>query len=212
MREFGMLFLLVNLTAGLSSPVLWPQVMATQEKPPKTDGATPPASGPTMEQTLAFINKMLAEQGPVITKVIASGTPLGQYTDTFYPVTASTPCIFLGRHTVSSTGTAAASRDETLDVKLSTVDPRSVQIKPYDEWLNSVAPSVGPFSVSPARFVITLRQPVNDLPVTVEDGVTVRHDRQPMMAIFSDQSTAERVAKAYIHAAALCGGGNDSPF
>ena len=211
MREFGILFLLVNLTAGLSSPVLWPQVMATQEKPPKTDGATPPANGPTMEQTLAFINKMLAEQGPVSMRVDANGT-ITDPTFTFYPLTVNTPCILFSRYTMSVTAVAAPPRDETQDLKLSTVDPRSVQVKPYGTWLDDSAPHLGPFSVSPARFVVTLRQPVNDLPVTVEGKITVRHERQPMVAIFSDQSTAERVAKAYIHAAALCGGGSDSPF
>jgi hypothetical protein len=161
-----------------------------------------------MEQTLAFINRAYAEQGPFEFTFFATqdyvetdgrqhrqrSGEMKRHLEALSGTIPGSPCVLR----ISSTQTS----DE---IRLSTIDPRSVRLTSYAAYYDESEPRWAPHEAIPEVFIVMARQPVS-----TADDKTLK--RVPLLGAFLDKSLAERVAKAYIHAIVLCDGGRDSAF
>jgi hypothetical protein len=199
------------LTLGVLN--LQGQTPSPTPRPAPAQSAAPaqpptPVAGPTMEQTLAFINRAYAEQGPFeftwyATQTYVDGDRESRrrsgdshgHMEALSATASVFPCVL---------HISGGSLKPT-EIRLSTIDPRSVGLTTWAASADERAPQYAPHETVPEVFIVRARQPVS-----AADEKTL--ERVPWLGIFLDKSLAERVAKAYIHAIVLCGGGSDSAF
>jgi hypothetical protein len=128
-----------------------------------------PASGPTMEQTIAFINDAFIKEG-----IISMGT----VQETSQSADLESPCL-LAYHTTQRT--IRSGETVTLNmwkIDLEKDDPLTLKIIQFDTYYG----------------IQIIRSAYSDEPNLAFSYV----------GVFRDKTTAERVAKAYIHAMVLC--------
>ena len=145
--------------------------------PPPLPPQPPPApsSGPTIEETIAFINNASADQGPV--KIHMVGKDCCSSAVFKQASVPQDPC-----------GVEITHGEFRYKVELSAVDPRSVRILGWVAYNHEKGLD---FTViDPEVYVVTLRDK--------------REKYAPELGDFQDKAMAERVAKAWIHAAVIC--------
>jgi hypothetical protein len=153
--------------------------------PPAVAKALP--EGPTMEQTIAFINGAFMEEGPITYRLYADNkkSTSGPYQAT---VSADNSCVLR----------IADPKNGERRVSLAHVDPRTVQVRPMETYFSEAFGSTIPEgSTGVADLVIVTMR------ATAEVGPRYE-DRNPDGGRFRDKLLAMRVAKAYIHAIVLC--------
>jgi hypothetical protein len=155
-----------------------PPPPAALAPPPPAVPAAAPRSGPTLDETIAFIHNASAGQGPVSLHSVRSNNivPGEVFSQTSLP---ASPCVV-----------EIAHGRFHYNVELSGVDPRSVRILGWGEYSLDVFPMGGGATIDPEVYVVTLRQ---------QAGAA-----KPELGDFEDRALAERVAKAWIHAIVLC--------
>jgi hypothetical protein len=149
----------------------------------------PPANGgPTLEQTIAFIQRSLLEQGFFHFHVHYNNPANEVYLQTHQAQTislsSSAPCTI-----------DYGDNSTRLTLDLSSVDPRSVRVITQHAYTEEGNP-VSTWTQDPAIYVVTIRFAAPAGSPFVK--------RNPILAYFLDESLTGRVAKAYIHAIALC--------
>jgi hypothetical protein len=120
-----------SLALGLHTQAQTPT--PTQPQAQATPSAPPATSGPTMEQTIAFINEAFANQGAI-------ADPKATFTD--QRVTLIAPCVL--RYHYLQVITNLGDDEESMDLPLKTLDPRTISISGNTSLFISVAsPKVG---------------------------------------------------------------------
>jgi tetratricopeptide (TPR) repeat protein len=134
-----------------------------------------PTSGPTMDETIAFINEAFSKQGKInFVKPDYAGL---HFSFTNQKIAQSGPCEF--------TFTDTLVNAETEVVRLDLADPRTMRVeKQLDD--------------DPVIYSPTVQQPQND------GAQQLNLNTQPLLGFFTSEDTANRAAKAYIHAIVLC--------
>jgi hypothetical protein len=154
--------------------------------------ATP--TGPSVEDSVSFINAQLASQSFHFV-AHRSGDQQGD-------IDAE-----VGGQSLALVGSCitefkSGASDKGRITPLEDVDPRSVSVEDYATWEHEVTikdkshPRNISFIFDPPVYLVLDSK-------GLESGLWLR---------FSSRSIAERVAKAYIHAVVLCGGGKNQPF
>jgi hypothetical protein len=158
------------------------------------------ASGPTLAETIGFINKIYQEQGAFPVTLMVTSRPGDSN-----PVTVVVPHVFDVQYIILESGCEATIRsDDTPNglhlirstVSLGDVDPLSISVVSYNSGQELSDSEYYAFRADPDLFMVifgTLRK------------------NSPVLGVFAQKSIAERVAKAYIHATVLCGAKGD-PF
>jgi hypothetical protein len=156
--------------------------------------STTSTPGPSVEDSISFINTQLASQS---FHMVAhrSGDQQG---DIGMDISGQSlvlvgSCIADFKTAVSDTGRITP---------LENIDPRSISVQDYATYSHELAtkdtshPQNITFTFDPSVYLVVDSG-------GLDKGIFLR---------FSSRSIAERIAKAYIHAVVLCGGGKDQPF
>jgi hypothetical protein len=159
---------------------------------PAQAAAPAPASGATLDETFAFIDKIFIEQGQLQFRQRFYASRLQDYTD--WTETK------IELQSLRVTAAPCAVETYGFSGSLGSVDPRTIHIVTYAETLDSLMSGQFDqqlkYSTDPEAYVLTF-------------GASDKGIKK--LGVFLDKSVAERVAKAYIHASVLCGAKAD-PF
>jgi hypothetical protein len=174
--------------------------LAQQNVPPPPK---PPDNGPSLADTMKFIQEKLNGLGPINFVVFAHDDVAGN--DWTYQrkveisnlVADSHSCIVQYHFTVTDNGTVRANLDAGIPLKA----VENIIVTPEGQRLRETDTAEGHPSyssrVEPPVFVLK----------------TVRSNNGGLNEFyFPDEDLANRVAKAMVHAVELCGGGNKEPF
>jgi hypothetical protein len=190
--------------------ILTPQGTAPGE--PKAASAhtssVPTDSGPTLAETMKFIQDKLNGLGKVSFVVSANVTDSGDtatatFTDEYSNVVADPDQCRISYHQISKPSSDGnKSKGNTgFDNTLSLRKAENIIVSPYVQSENAWRAKHGD-----TNFVITSTTPsITELSVRRVDGEDYRFS-------FTDNDLALRVAKAFARAVTLCGGGNKDPF
>jgi hypothetical protein len=204
--------------------------------PPK-----PTDSGPSLAVTMKFIQDMMNNHGTVgyvWTRSNLNGVAF-RYYYTMSEVVADGQNCTLSKHETTNTmiepaqgynynenGHAVTGDDlSRRDVEISTMSLKAVenirvetiQDAQNRSWAESAHPEVT-VSITPTVYYLTL---VSSRPAFSFHAAFTKGKQQPIVAdtsgkedmlTFRDEETANRLAKALLHAVELCGGGNKDPF
>ena len=197
--------------------------------------------GPSLAVTMRFIEDKIEEQGEVLYVLTNSGTP-GIITRVFYTITdASAHPVACTLRTVESirfdievaegaayseqgkivTGDDLHRRQQEI-ITLSLKDVEKITVENTEHASNrQFAEQAHPeitVKITPPVFnlLLSTSKPLFSFHDTFTKGKqpsqVFEHNGKNDVYIFRDGETANRVAKAMIHAIELCGGGNKDPF
>jgi hypothetical protein len=213
-----------TLPAILACCALQTLLIAQTETPPAPKANAPFAAatpGPTLEETTKFIVDQTLSQSPIYHRY--------QVHFTFQPdmsfATEETwnSFSFSGCRSVSERASAweGGSLKSNQSVELGSIDPNSITVRDYAQILhindlaireqvhdNLSVHLTDVYSANPPVYVIAVKQ---SSPLVVE-GVQKQVPLEVPLFLSADKALAERVARAYIHAIVLCGGGKNQPF
>jgi hypothetical protein len=179
----------------MSGPAFSQQPVAP---PPK-----PAADSPSLEATMQFIQKKLSELGTVNFAAYlhdnANGTDATDQVVIEYSNVVTDPSACrIAYHRKAVDKSDAKPMEENLSLSLR--DVQDLVVMPGEQRLKKVNTASGhptlDARVDPPIFVLVARKAGN----------------QENSFIFFNEETANRVAKAMVHAVELCGGGNKEPF
>jgi hypothetical protein len=221
--------LTILCAVALAVVAAWAQQKKSVPPPPK-----PADDGPSLEVTIKFIQDRLSEQGQLFYSVRGHDTQSGQDTAPIqysFQATSFTfdpgDCRFERHYNLGYQLPAAnwvTNNDNWLSGVLQSI--KQVQVtSAIDWWTQELAAEGHPAQtarVQPPFFVLSFGRAQkasgyctsNSKP----DGPRIecpdpnQSDRLRMTWGFRDEDTANRVAKAMVHAAELCGGGQPEPF
>jgi hypothetical protein len=146
----------------------------------------PPAAGPTMEQTIAFINEAFASLGSY-TKMHHKPPYLIIHSQRAY---LEQPCLL--RYEMRNSYKTSDIETDTFGVRMNLADPRTVEV----------------ISLLGGEWGITLKNDRRQPPEILNGEARSEDMRNETMDLATfpdnDKDTADRVAKAYIHAIVLC--------
>ncbi len=168
-----------------------------------TPAATPAASGPSLAETMQFIQDKLNDLGKVAwVEFNQDATNGGTSTDT---MTSETGNVVADANQCrisyyrKGTQNGKTSRDENRAFVLR--DVLEIVVKPLEQYENEWLAKNGH-----PEFIVTSTNP----PMTV---LILRHPHgEDYTFRFTDADHADRVAKAMLHGVELCGGGNKDKF
>jgi hypothetical protein len=180
-------------TAPATTPMA--QAMAPVECPTSTS----PASGPTLCETISFINKMFQEQGAFPFTMRRKVEPRNPNSDwatdkTHFTVQAlvlETPCKAILGAAAGDGGYILSSSQNLGDI-----DPLTIKVASFSDFLETGDSDTFAIRTDPDLYMVTFG--------TLQEKSTD-------LGVFAEKATADRVAKAYIHAIVLCGAKAD-PF
>jgi tetratricopeptide (TPR) repeat protein len=156
--------------------------------------AAAPSNGPTLEETLDFIRNKIVEQGEVKYTVVLASQSTGEtgsaLFDTYYTNVTTDPAACQIRYHVKLLRNNKLISDMDIFYPYTAIE--SIQVVPLGQYAASTMtnPDVFVQAVTPPAWNVMYRFAGNP---------------QSGMLIFSDEDIANRVAKAMLHAAELCG-------
>jgi hypothetical protein len=215
--------------------------LAQQKKsvppPPK-----PQDAGPSLEVTMKFIQDKMNDQGTVgyvVTRSNANGVLFRNYFLTSEVVADVSTCALRGKKkgteqievvngaTYSENGKAVSGDDLRREIVFTSISPfkdvvsivvESAQDRENRGMAEAAHPEITA-SYTPAVYLLLLKGTKKDAfshHSTYSKGKEPPQDsdfkNDSTWFIFRDEETANRVAKAMLHAVELCGGGNKDPF
>ncbi|MDR3751271.1 MAG: hypothetical protein P4K94_07260 [Terracidiphilus sp.] len=156
----------------------------------QTPAPAPPVAGPTMEQTIAFINDTLRQHGKYTV----------QYRSEFQPPTGS----IVESQTIHSAGKCELEYESVVTDPSQSIFKQQLSLDSEDPRAISVEPN--PVTTT-AEWFVRLR--VEDNQGFYINGVhkhwgVAENDQRMNLARFLNKDLADRVARAYIHALVLC--------
>jgi hypothetical protein len=179
-----------------SAVIAFAAMLSLQAQTPAPPSPPAPVAGPTMEETVAFINKAYTEQGPISYMQGIRNQPGGLFEDKvpLQSLTIDATCT-AGILGYGKPGTGLSIQHMSLKGQ----DPRFIRVVTLAEEDNEEAAKHGYSSDEISQPEIYLvAAPMSN----VEDA---------RLGYFTNKAIADRVAKAYIHVFVLCGGKAD-PF
>ena len=195
MKRFLMTICLVVLAVSAALA----QGKKTVPPPPK-----PADEGPSLEDTMKFIQDMVSDIGPVnVVEHIHDDSADNDWTQLskyeFTKVVANPGACLINYHWKTQTsGTVTADSDFGIFLK----DVEDIAVMPMEQYLKEVVTAAGhpswSFRVDSPVFVLKVRR---------------TDSKETNVFDFFDEQLANRVAKAMVHAVELCGGGSTpEPF
>jgi hypothetical protein len=174
-------------------------IMAQETAP----AAAPADNGPTLAETMQFIQENLNELGKIaFAEFVHDASSGSTFTGT---VTKEISYVFVDQNQCrisyhwKTTADGNTMRDENSVFSLR--DVKEIMVKPDEQYqtemlANNGSPTVIVTSTSPPVMVLQVRRP---------------HGEENLF-YFTDANLADRVAKAMLHAVELCGGGSKDKF
>jgi hypothetical protein len=197
--------------------VLCPAFAQDVPPPPK-----PADSGPTLEVTMKYIQDRLNGEGKVSDQVTLLGTDTpGSFSYSSMNAIADAASCTLSVKLVFGSEDFGQSE---VNVKLSFRDVAKLMVESHADAARRAMAALGqnvPANYSPTIFLLTwVLGPGKTMPNHVRaidpKGIVTEKDYPPIKeagAYFREEETAQRTAKAMVHAVELCGGGkDDDPF
>jgi hypothetical protein len=192
----------------------------------------PADAGPSLEVTMKFIQEKVTEQGKLNFAVLTHDDITGEDGAARYSLEVSNlaldaaNCAYQqqSKFSIDNRNGAGAGRIDSHDFKIEgpvKSMTKSVQVMPAEYWWKLELAEEGTPSrtarVEPAYFVLSLGPAHKGVECktdgkAVECGDPTLLDRMTKTWAFRDENTADRVAKAMVHAVELCGGGTPEPF
>jgi hypothetical protein len=208
--------------------------VSTSGQQPVAPPPKPADSGPSLEVTIKFIQEKMNSQGQVGYIYAKSDTPAVR-TPMHYEVSSvladHKPCSLSATETTLGTVEFADGTPLTDgDVPTRILETKTVSFKDVEKiTVESVQDRGNRGFTEQARpeVTVTVTPPIFYLVLSASKAVfsshkTVTYGMQPVESgdyklkeqffEFRDEDTANRVAKAMVHAVELCGGGNKDPF
>jgi hypothetical protein len=176
------------------------QGAAHAEQPP----AAPTDTGPSLAETMQFIQDKLNEQGKVVFVALSHDTNDGStwpttFTSEISNVVANQNQCRISYHRKLTSVASDSNKNE--DDVFSLLDVQEIVVKPFEqvqtEWLAQ--------NGQPETVVTSTTAHMTALVVTSTRG-------EENSILFAGSALADRVAKAMLHAVELCGGGNKEKF
>jgi hypothetical protein len=178
-------------------------IMAQGAAPDEQPPATPATSGPSLAETMHFIQDKLNDIGKIAYVAFVQDVSNGNTgTDTFINeignvVADQNQCRISYHRKASSNGSTYKDENSVFSLR----DVQEIVVKPYEQFQTEFNakyghPNIICPSTSPSITVLILHRP---------------HGEENFF-FFADADLAERVAKAMLHAVELCGGGNKDKF
>jgi hypothetical protein len=224
------------LTLALSNA----SVLAQQSVPPPPQPAPdkpPAASGPSLEVTLKFIQDKVNEQGSIAYTASASNAINGTDLGTLFQFSQESRVIavdpagglfFQEKDFVALTEHVSATNDGTTTWQVNFKDVDKLDVMSSTDYKNSFAHG-SVYQDNPLFYELlvhlaagkTVRQHTRTtvctkgLNISKQSCITLEADNnlEVFTLHFRDEETANRVAKALVHAVELCGGGpKPEPF
>jgi hypothetical protein len=162
----------------------------------------PAADGPTLADTMRFIQDKMNEQGKSAFVEYRQNTSDGSTTtvtivnEISNVVADQTLCRISYHRKASQNGAVYKNVDSAFSLR----EVQDILVRPFEQHETEYFASTG------ANIIVTSTTP----PVTV---LTVRRPRGEVNFFdFTDTALTDRIAKAMVHAVELCGGGNKDPF
>ncbi|MGD0683066.1 MAG: hypothetical protein ABR990_13570 [Terracidiphilus sp.] len=195
MKHVFRLEVIVFFAALLSAPAF---AQTAAPPPPK-----PAGSGPSLEVTMQFLQEKLSDIGKVTFLSYTQNTRNGSNTSETDSIEVSNvavnanQCHITYHWKVIMDGRLDQDKNSGIPLR----DVQDVVIKPYAQYQTELDASLG----NPHILTPSTNPPLSALLVRRAHGV---YNLFPI----ADADTADRIAKAMVHAVELCGGGNKTPF
>ena len=178
---------------------------ATPAAPPAAVPPPPPGAvnGPSLDATMQFIQKMLREPDRVSytvythDNVLITDTANRRYVETGNVIADPATCRISYHRKATVDDKAAADADDRFSLR----DVEDLSVMTGEQYLMKLQGA----TADPPREEYRFDPPIFYLVVRA-----ARYNAA--WFVFTDEATANRVAKAMVHAVELCGGGNKDPF
>ena len=186
---------LITLTATLT---LAPRAVPQQAVPPPP---RPADAGPTLAVTTAFIQDKLNDIGEVTFTVLFDNEPGGFSANYKITQAATAGCQVTYRRAWNGKADSLSPDKADVTTSFDMASAQDVIVLPMEQQYDHMMTRAGgkkhtATSTTPALTVLVVRS---------------QHHREDWFP-FDDPGMADRMAKAFVHAIELCGGGNKDPF
>jgi hypothetical protein len=207
------------LTLVLAAPI----TLAQQSVPPPPQPAADKPAGPSLEVTLKFIQDKVNQQGSIVyveswNNAVSGASSPAKESSVETQVTAIDPAGGLSlQQTFKSLDSArSGTRSATATLQMQFKDVEKLEVLNSIDFKHRKAPQMM-FQIDPPYFEVLVHlvpgKTVQHHTVWVESGKNGKTSESDsnvgeFVLHFRDEETADRMAKAMIHAVELCGGGS----